>query len=131
MLATPYPFHAVGLYYQDFDQTTDEEVVEALRRAKGVRGAGAAVQGRAVEEPRDERLDACADPVVRERRRGSARAPAGSARPRAAATAAATLSASRAAAARSAWSAFAASKRGIGRDQTTLSKWRAPKRPRA
>jgi len=35
VLATPYPFHAVGLYYQDFDQTTDEEVVEALRRAKG------------------------------------------------------------------------------------------------
>lgn len=33
-LTTPYPFHAVGLYYQDFDQTTDEEVVEALRRAR-------------------------------------------------------------------------------------------------
>jgi putative phosphoribosyl transferase len=32
-LSTPYPFHAVGLYYQNFDQTTDEEVVEALRRA--------------------------------------------------------------------------------------------------
>lgn len=33
-LATPSPFHAVGLHYQDFDQTTDEEVVEALARAR-------------------------------------------------------------------------------------------------
>ncbi|WP_372425177.1 phosphoribosyltransferase [Salinarimonas chemoclinalis] len=34
-LTTPYPFHAVGLSYEDFDQTTDEEVVAAL---EGVRG---------------------------------------------------------------------------------------------
>ncbi|WP_043539378.1 phosphoribosyltransferase [Salinarimonas rosea] len=34
-LTTPYPFHAVGLYYEDFDQTTDEEVVAALEGARG------------------------------------------------------------------------------------------------
>ncbi|MGJ3263396.1 MAG: phosphoribosyltransferase [Salinarimonas sp.] len=34
-LTTPYPFHAVGLYYEDFDQTTDEEVVAALEAARG------------------------------------------------------------------------------------------------
>jgi putative phosphoribosyl transferase len=31
-LATPEPFYAVGLYYADFSQTTDEEVIELLRR---------------------------------------------------------------------------------------------------
>jgi putative phosphoribosyl transferase len=30
---TPQPFHAVGQFYADFSQTTDEEVVECLRRA--------------------------------------------------------------------------------------------------
>lgn len=34
-LTTPYPFHAVGLYYDDFTQTTDEEVVAALDAAGG------------------------------------------------------------------------------------------------
>jgi putative phosphoribosyl transferase len=32
-LATPEPFYAVGLWYEDFTQTTDEEVRELLRRA--------------------------------------------------------------------------------------------------
>jgi putative phosphoribosyl transferase len=32
-LATPANFHAVGAHYADFSQTTDEEVVELLRRA--------------------------------------------------------------------------------------------------
>ena len=32
-LYTPEPFHAVGLWYRDFRQTTDEEVVELLERA--------------------------------------------------------------------------------------------------
>lgn len=32
-LATPEPFYAVGLHYRDFDQTSDEEVVDLLRRA--------------------------------------------------------------------------------------------------
>jgi putative phosphoribosyl transferase len=30
---TPEPFQAVGLWYQDFSQTTDEEVRELLARA--------------------------------------------------------------------------------------------------
>lgn len=32
-MVTPEPFIAVGLWYQDFTQTTDDEVVELLRRA--------------------------------------------------------------------------------------------------
>jgi putative phosphoribosyl transferase len=31
--ATPYPFHAVGLWYEEFPQNTDEEVRELLERA--------------------------------------------------------------------------------------------------
>lgn len=31
---TPAPFRAVGLWYRDFDQTTDEEVKELLRKAE-------------------------------------------------------------------------------------------------
>jgi putative phosphoribosyl transferase len=30
---TPEPFHAVGAWYQDFTQTTDDEVRELLDRA--------------------------------------------------------------------------------------------------
>jgi len=33
-LATPEPFYAVGLWYRDFTQTTDEEVVELLAQAE-------------------------------------------------------------------------------------------------
>jgi putative phosphoribosyl transferase len=32
-LATPEPFHAVGVHYEDFTQTSDEEVIELLDRA--------------------------------------------------------------------------------------------------
>ncbi len=32
-VATPEPFHAVGLYYRNFEQTTDEEVRRLLGRA--------------------------------------------------------------------------------------------------
>ncbi len=32
---TPEPFHAVGLWYEDFEQTTDDEVRELLTRASG------------------------------------------------------------------------------------------------
>ncbi|HEX6330538.1 MAG TPA: phosphoribosyltransferase family protein [Actinomycetota bacterium] len=35
VLATPEPFLAVGEWYRRFDQTTDEEVVEALGRVRG------------------------------------------------------------------------------------------------
>ena len=34
-LATPEPFFAVGEWYRDFDQTSDEEVVAALARSAG------------------------------------------------------------------------------------------------
>lgn len=33
-LATPDPFHAVGLYYADFTQTSDKEVVELMEKAR-------------------------------------------------------------------------------------------------
>ncbi len=33
-LRTPEPFYAVGLWYEDFSQTTDEEVRDYLRRAR-------------------------------------------------------------------------------------------------
>src|SRR5438874_9497998 len=36
---TPEPFYAVGLWYEDFSQTTDEEVRELLRRAADGRNA--------------------------------------------------------------------------------------------
>jgi predicted phosphoribosyltransferase len=37
VLATPEPFFAVGEWYRRFEQTSDEEVVEALARAAGSR----------------------------------------------------------------------------------------------
>jgi len=37
-LFTPNPFHAVGLWYQDFGQTDDAEVRELLARAAHERG---------------------------------------------------------------------------------------------
>src|SRR3954451_20020434 len=45
---TPDPFYAVGLWYEDFSQTTDEEVRELLRRAEDDRAAareGAGLMG--------------------------------------------------------------------------------------
>jgi putative phosphoribosyl transferase len=33
--ATPEPFYAVGLWYEDFSPTTDEEVRDLLRRSAG------------------------------------------------------------------------------------------------
>ena len=37
-LRTPEPFHAVGLHYRDFDQTSDEEVVRTLAEAECGKG---------------------------------------------------------------------------------------------
>jgi putative phosphoribosyl transferase len=37
-VATPEPFHAVGQFYERFDQTTDDEVVACLRAAAGHKG---------------------------------------------------------------------------------------------
>jgi putative phosphoribosyl transferase len=39
--ATPEPFYAVGLWYRDFSQTTDEEVRELLERSASEVGEGA------------------------------------------------------------------------------------------
>jgi predicted phosphoribosyltransferase len=36
---TPEPFYAVGNWYEDFSQTSDEEVRELLERAAEERGA--------------------------------------------------------------------------------------------
>ena len=36
---TPDPFYAVGLWYEDFSQTTDEEASELLARAENKRTA--------------------------------------------------------------------------------------------
>lgn len=44
-LATPEPFYAVGLWYRDFDQTSDDEVVELLARAGGGRPGSPAEEG--------------------------------------------------------------------------------------
>jgi putative phosphoribosyl transferase len=46
---TPDPFYAVGLWYGDFSQTTDEEVRELLARAEAERTSAA----RAVQNPRE------------------------------------------------------------------------------
>ncbi len=34
VLETPEPFWAVGAHYEKFDQTSDEEVIELLKKAK-------------------------------------------------------------------------------------------------
>ena len=47
---TPEPFLAVGQWYQDFSQTTDDEVRELLRLAQRPAAAAAAGQGRAVTD---------------------------------------------------------------------------------
>ena len=47
---TPEPFEAVGLWYQDFSQTSDEEVAELLNAAGGVRQSGNTEPG--ASEPR-------------------------------------------------------------------------------
>ncbi|MDA8125098.1 MAG: phosphoribosyltransferase [Deltaproteobacteria bacterium] len=37
---TPTPFHAVGIWYEDFSQTTDEEVQQLLKAARQVKKGG-------------------------------------------------------------------------------------------
>jgi putative phosphoribosyl transferase len=46
-LSTPEPFHAVGLHYADFEQTTDEEVIRLLAEADRIRAEGRAGAARA------------------------------------------------------------------------------------
>ena len=43
---TPEPFYAVGVWYDDFTQTTDDEVRDLLHRAPGTVGPGRAHGGR-------------------------------------------------------------------------------------
>ncbi len=45
--ATPEPFHAVGLWYEDFSPTTDEEVREILARTSGGAEREAGAEGAA------------------------------------------------------------------------------------
>lgn len=61
-LATPEPFLAVGLWYEHFDQTTDEEVRTLLDRAHGLRNTSAqrGEAGRAASDQADASADAAA-----------------------------------------------------------------------
>ncbi len=47
---TPEPFQAVGLWYARFDQTSDEEVIELLRRSSNAEGSDAPVRSGPVAE---------------------------------------------------------------------------------
>jgi predicted phosphoribosyltransferase len=48
---TPEPFHAVGLWYEDFSQTTDEEVRELLAQSANANRAAEDVSAR--EQPKE------------------------------------------------------------------------------
>ena len=62
-LATPEPFYAVGLYYADFSQTSDEEVIELLgRRGSWAGSAGSRSDRSEIELPPGDR------PAERDRR---------------------------------------------------------------
>ena len=61
-LATPAPFSAIGQWYANFSQTTDEEVVDCLVRAAA--RTAAALAGRLDDPPaRDEAVEVQAGPV--------------------------------------------------------------------
>jgi len=45
-LMTPRPFVAVGLAYEDFSQTSDEEVIDLLERARSLTSAGSPTAGK-------------------------------------------------------------------------------------
>jgi putative phosphoribosyl transferase len=60
-VATPSPFVAVGVSYQDFTQTTDEEVRDLLRAATAAGGAGHLDTVIRAAEPADEPADGGAD----------------------------------------------------------------------
>ena len=47
----PEPFHAVGVWYRDFSQTTDAEVRRLLEEAQQEHGAGSVVHGAAEASP--------------------------------------------------------------------------------
>ena len=63
-LETPEPFHAVGQWYSEFSQTSDEEVVDLLRRAREeTRLTHTAAAGDADPPVRDEEVAVNAGPV--------------------------------------------------------------------
>ena len=50
-VATPQPFRAVGLWYENFLQTSDDEVCTLLEEARHAQGQRMAAQGRAGGRP--------------------------------------------------------------------------------
>lgn len=59
-LETPAAFAAIGQWYADFSQTSDEEVVDCLRRSTALTGQPADVRG---DPARDEEIEVRAGPV--------------------------------------------------------------------
>ncbi len=62
-LEVPEPFYAVGEWYRDFAQTSDDEVVELLRSANGRRRAEGGVPPGDDPAPRDEEVRVSSDQV--------------------------------------------------------------------
>ncbi len=62
---TPDPFFAIGQFYRDFSQTSDDEVVACLERAAGAVAPSVEVGGSDEEDPvrRDEEVEVLAGPV--------------------------------------------------------------------
>jgi putative phosphoribosyl transferase len=62
-LDTPEPFWAIGQFYADFSQTSDDEVVNCLARAAGRAPARAGTSAVEDPAPRDEEVEVHAGPV--------------------------------------------------------------------
>jgi len=63
-LDTPEPFFAIGQFYADFDQTSDEEVIACLERAAHRVPVVATTSGTGADPPlRDEEVEVTAGPV--------------------------------------------------------------------
>jgi len=64
-LDTPEPFWAIGQFYTDFSQTSDDEVVDCLARAAARATAAAGAPSRLPDDPRsrDEEVEVHAGPV--------------------------------------------------------------------
>jgi putative phosphoribosyl transferase len=64
-LDTPQPFWAIGQFYKDFSQTSDEEVVECLTSAAEARPAQVATSAGITDDPpsQDEEVEVRAGPV--------------------------------------------------------------------
>lgn len=63
-LATPESFFAIGQFYEDFSQTSDDDVVDCLERVTGHAPAAAGARGSQGDPPsRDEEVEVQAGPV--------------------------------------------------------------------